>query len=398
MAVNPVAPTSKLEAVNEMLSSIGQYAVKSLDNSPLRDVRTAIDTLDGQVRETLAKGWHFNTKREVQLWKRHNRCLSSDAVGNGTGWSNTNTTILSTVTAPDGTSSARRVHPLGAGAMTVWPSLGSTVLPEGEDVIFSVYAVQLAAAQSLRYLWLRTRDASGFLRYSWFDLWTGTAADGSQHIETFAISDPTWHGFYRFGVRVRMARQPTISSDQFAMGLSPLASASSVPSGAGSAANGAALWGVQIEAASTLMSYIASTAGSGTGAELDEVGVPGSWVDIDPIDNTLDYVPAPDPDDNGAIKLYDRNNNTFTISAAPKVDGIVLRKYEELPQVLRQYIFVRAARVFQQRRVGSTVLYQYTSSDEMDALVALKRSENRRKDNNLLRVGTRANRAYHRNY
>ena len=48
-------------------------------------------------------------------------------------------------------------------------------------------------------------------------------------------------------------------------------------------------------------------------------------------------------------------------------------EFADLPQAARYYISIRAARVFQNRVVGSDTLKGFTKEDEMYARVALKK-------------------------
>lgn len=58
---------TELEAVNEMLLSIGQAPVNSLDVAGIRDVAIAQTTLDNVSRSVQLQGWHFNTDYEYEL-------------------------------------------------------------------------------------------------------------------------------------------------------------------------------------------------------------------------------------------------------------------------------------------------------------------------------------------
>ncbi len=71
-------------------------------------------------------------------------------------------------------------------------------------------------------------------------------------------------------------------------------------------------------------------------------------------------------------KLYDRKNHTFTFTEAPKADVVRLLEWDDLPQPFRTFITAKAARVFQQRMVGSTELSQQLQQDELTALVIMK--------------------------
>lgn len=83
-------------------------------------------------------------------------------------------------------------------------------------------------------------------------------------------------------------------------------------------------------------------------------------------------------------RLYDRGNKTYTFSESLKADLTILLEFNEMPQAARHYIAIRAARVFQQRVVGSQLLAAYTDQDEARALRAMKRYEARTADHNIL--------------
>lgn len=58
---------TKLDAVNLMLSSIGQTPVNSLDVAGIRDVSIAKLSLDNCTREVLTRGWSFNSDRNYEI-------------------------------------------------------------------------------------------------------------------------------------------------------------------------------------------------------------------------------------------------------------------------------------------------------------------------------------------
>lgn len=83
-------------------------------------------------------------------------------------------------------------------------------------------------------------------------------------------------------------------------------------------------------------------------------------------------------------RLYDRENHTYVFTKDITVDMILLLEFEELPQAARHYITVRAARVFQQRVVGSIVLGSFTEMDEARARASLRKYEADTADYNIL--------------
>lgn len=111
-----------------------------------------------------------------------------------------------------------------------------------------------------------------------------------------------------------------------------------------------------------------------------EIYVPANCIEVD----TSEY------DRNGldvAIRgnrLYDRKNKTFQFQQPIKADLTILLEFNELPQAARHYITIRAARVFQQRVVGSQTLGSFTEADEARALRQMRRYEAKTADYNIL--------------
>lgn len=64
-ANSPLAPTTELEAVNQMLIAIGEATVASLDDTGLEDVETALVILRDCSRKFQSRGWYFNVDRDV---------------------------------------------------------------------------------------------------------------------------------------------------------------------------------------------------------------------------------------------------------------------------------------------------------------------------------------------
>lgn len=115
-------------------------------------------------------------------------------------------------------------------------------------------------------------------------------------------------------------------------------------------------------------------------ADTKEIFVPANCIEVD--------TSAYDRNDvDVAIRgqrLYDRKNKTYQFQQSLKADLTLLLEFNEMPQAARHYISIRAARVFQQRVVGSNVLGSYTQQDEYVALRSLKRYEARTADYNIL--------------
>jgi hypothetical protein len=74
-------------------------------------------------------------------------------------------------------------------------------------------------------------------------------------------------------------------------------------------------------------------------------------------------------------KLYDRVNNTYTITGTVKVNIVFLLDFEELPEVARHYVMIRASRIFQDRMLVSAELHKFHEVDELQAYMNLKETE-----------------------
>ena len=61
----PLAPTTKLQAVNTMLSTIGSAPVNTITGTNSADIAMAVQILDETSLAVQSEGWHWNTEREV---------------------------------------------------------------------------------------------------------------------------------------------------------------------------------------------------------------------------------------------------------------------------------------------------------------------------------------------
>ena len=110
-----------------------------------------------------------------------------------------------------------------------------------------------------------------------------------------------------------------------------------------------------------------------------EIEIPVNCIELDTY--------GPDRDVDVAMRgsrLYDRINHTYKFEKALRVRMVLLLEFLDLPQAARFYINVRAARVFQQRVVGSELLGSFTARDEMLARASLKKLDSNNADYNIL--------------
>jgi hypothetical protein len=74
-------------------------------------------------------------------------------------------------------------------------------------------------------------------------------------------------------------------------------------------------------------------------------------------------------------RMYDRGEHTFIIGEAVKVDITIELDFGDIPEVAKRFVIIRAARLFQDRTVGSDTLHGFTQQDEAQALYELKEFE-----------------------
>jgi hypothetical protein len=82
-------------------------------------------------------------------------------------------------------------------------------------------------------------------------------------------------------------------------------------------------------------------------------------------------------------KMYDKVNHTYKISKSLTLDVVVLLAFNELPEVARRFITIKASRLFQERVVGSDTLSTVNRADEEQAYLALKEMEGDNGDYNI---------------
>lgn len=110
-----------------------------------------------------------------------------------------------------------------------------------------------------------------------------------------------------------------------------------------------------------------------------QIQIPANCIQLD--------TSGPDRDVDVAMRgslLYDRINHTYEFKKTLRVTMVLLLDFLDLPQAARFYINVRAARVFQQRVVGSELLGSFTARDEMLARASLKKLDSNNADHNIL--------------
>ena len=75
-------------------------------------------------------------------------------------------------------------------------------------------------------------------------------------------------------------------------------------------------------------------------------------------------------------RLYNRLTSSYAFTEALTTTQVTLLDFDEMPEIAKRYITIRAARIFQDRVVGSSTLHAFEMQDEITALARLTEYEN----------------------
>lgn len=109
-----------------------------------------------------------------------------------------------------------------------------------------------------------------------------------------------------------------------------------------------------------------------------KIPLPANCLDLDitRIDQTIDPVQR-------GLFLYDKKNHTFVFSASVKCTIKYFLPWTDLNEPTRNFIKIKAARIYQDQTVGSGEHHQYTAKDELDAFAAFEASDMENEDSNI---------------
>lgn len=111
------------------------------------------------------------------------------------------------------------------------------------------------------------------------------------------------------------------------------------------------------------------------------ITLPGNAIKVD-VEDT--YLGSSDPVQRG-IRLYDAKAHSYLFTRDLKATVVLLLPWDEMPQPVRHFIMVKAARTFQARQMGNESTDKFTEADEAAALVAVSLYESEVGDHNVLR-------------
>lgn len=110
-----------------------------------------------------------------------------------------------------------------------------------------------------------------------------------------------------------------------------------------------------------------------------EIVLPANTLRVDTIDDNRDTNVV-----YRGGKLFDVENASYQFSKELKLEIYVALPFEDLPYAAKQFITMRAARMLQQRLLGSETLAKFASADEQRAWVVLMQEETETYDGNVL--------------
>lgn len=87
-------------------------------------------------------------------------------------------------------------------------------------------------------------------------------------------------------------------------------------------------------------------------------------------------------------RVYDATNFTYNFSGPLTLNAVTFLPWNELPEYARDFITIKAARLYQKRETSSDLMDSFTAEDEGRARAEFRRNENRAERPNLLRNST----------
>ena len=82
-------------------------------------------------------------------------------------------------------------------------------------------------------------------------------------------------------------------------------------------------------------------------------------------------------------RLYDKRDHTYEFEGEQYLKVVWCFEFEDLPEVFKQYITIRAANLFANRAVGSNEVVKYSEKEELAARAAVMEYETQQGDYNI---------------
>lgn len=83
--------------------------------------------------------------------------------------------------------------------------------------------------------------------------------------------------------------------------------------------------------------------------------------------------------------IFDLEKHTDIFTKVPEINLVLVQQFEHLPEYVRRYINIKAARRFAARFLAETEIVQLIGQDEQEALVAFHQADSREADVNMLK-------------
>jgi len=109
----------------------------------------------------------------------------------------------------------------------------------------------------------------------------------------------------------------------------------------------------------------------------NKIQIPDNTLSLDPMDRAQDLIVY-------RGRLYNRDGFTDIFKEDVYVSIVFMQNFYDLPEHVRQYIAIRAARVFQERVLGSTNISKMTQDDEERARINMWSHEIDNQEANML--------------
>lgn len=109
--------------------------------------------------------------------------------------------------------------------------------------------------------------------------------------------------------------------------------------------------------------------------------VPANALRITPCDPTKRVVVR---DNGGQLMLWDKDEQSFEFTEPIEVNIVWAYEFDQIPEEARNYIAVRAARLFQAGAMGSELIFKFTELHEREALANFRRAHAKTRRANLL--------------
>jgi hypothetical protein len=124
----------------------------------------------------------------------------------------------------------------------------------------------------------------------------------------------------------------------------------------------------------------------------NRIGVPADALRMDPHDPTVDWVARGDGTNTDQLYMWDRDNHTFTMTAAAKFDIVRIVDFDDLPwEGAKRYVTILASRTFAEAILGDSETVSFTDDDLSRARTLVEKAEHDSADHSMYQDATTLN-------